>query len=348
MKVCVLTAYSSGEKNPNNFQASWVRESAALDPFKVHQLTDDPDKADIVLFVENHPENDPLFFRVAHHPSWRKGCSFLYHDNDYAYPFLPGLYPSLLRSHQRASRCVGASYVGRIERNDDVRYEPLSNNAPLLFSFMGSVNCGVRARICALKNDGAFIRNTTGENLWSLSHTKRARYTAAYGEALRNSRFVLCPRGLGPSTYRLFETMEAGRVPVILADQWVEPSGPNWAEFSIRISEKDVERVPQILAERRDEALAMSLAARAAWETWFSKPVTFHWLTEACRSVMEGRTKTNVVSEALYSASLAGTNPRLLLRFLKRTIRHRLKPDSKKRPFEKSFEQVDQARPPVI
>jgi len=64
----------------------------------------------------------------------------------------------------------------------------------------------------------------------------RDLFTKEYAKAILNSQFVLCPAGWGPATYRLFETMEMGRVPVTLSDEWVPPPGPRWDEFSIALA----------------------------------------------------------------------------------------------------------------
>ena len=57
--------------------------------------------------------------------------------------------------------------------------------------------------------------------------------------------------------------MQLGRVPVILADDWVPSEGPPWQDFSIRVSE-----LPEILEPLRRDAAEMGRAARAAWEQW--------------------------------------------------------------------------------
>jgi hypothetical protein len=107
-------------------------------------------------------------------------------------------------------------------------------------------------------------------------------FTTKYAEAIQDSQFVLCPAGIGPATYRLFETMEMGRVPVVLSDDWVAPPGPPWKEFSIRIPERHANEVATILKEFSDRHEDMGLQARLAWERWFAKPVCFHRLVELC------------------------------------------------------------------
>ncbi|MDQ2919268.1 MAG: glycosyltransferase family 47 protein, partial [Verrucomicrobiota bacterium] len=101
--------------------------------------------------------------------------------------------------------------------------------------------------------------------------------------------FVLCPRGVGASTIRLFETMRMGRVPVILSDEWVPPVGPLWEKFSVRVAEKDFAQVPRLLEEREHMAVPMGQLARREWEEWFSPEVAFHRVVDYCLAIKEGR-----------------------------------------------------------
>ena len=84
---------------------------------------------------------------------------------------------------------------------------------------------------------------------------------------------------------RLFETMRAGRPPVILADDWVPPDGPAWERFSVRVREEDYRSIPARREALEPEAAAMGRQARQAWEEWFSPAVIFHRVTEDCLSI---------------------------------------------------------------
>ncbi|SDW04535.1 Exostosin family protein [Thiocapsa roseopersicina] len=86
---------------------------------------------------------------------------------------------------------------------------------------------------------------------------------------------MLCPRGFGSSSFRLFEAMKTGRAPVILADDWIPPVGPEWDRFAIIVPESDVTSLPQLLEAREAESVNMGELARDAWETWFGKSVVF-------------------------------------------------------------------------
>ena len=104
-----------------------------------------------------------------------------------------------------------------------------------------------------------------------------------------DSIFVLCPRGKAPSSFRIFEAMKAGRVPVIIADEWVPPTGPSWPEFSLRIPEAHLQNVPQILERLADRGPEMGLRASEAWERWFSREQAFQTVVTLCLQILDAR-----------------------------------------------------------
>jgi len=124
------------------------------------------------------------------------------------------------------------------------------------------------------------------DGIYSHQNPDRVRH---YVDVMAKSKFVLCPRGVGTSSWRLFEAMKMGRAPVIISDQWVPPSGPDWSTFSIRVCERDVARIPQILEERAEHAAAMGLAARSQWEQWFSEATCFHSIAGWCGEISASR-----------------------------------------------------------
>ena len=111
----------------------------------------------------------------------------------------------------------------------------------------------------------------------------------SYLSLLMRSKFILCPRGIGTSSWRLFETMKAGRVPVIISDQWVPPEGPSWLECSIRVPESEVMLIPEMLERREVDASKLALAARKVWDDWFSSEAVFHRIVEWCLAIQANR-----------------------------------------------------------
>jgi len=278
MRAYLLSAF-------HNFALLWLRESAQEDPFGLHCLVDSPEQADIILFVENHVGDDQYRLGVRHHPLYRRfpeKC-FLYHDADNAVALLRGIYPSIRKRDYLIDRCRSAGYIARIASNESIFYNPTIRTRKWLYSFLGEANSAVRVALFAGAHPEGLVRDTTGKRMWQMGPgPTRDQFTTEYAKAISDSQFVLCPAGVGPSTYRLFETMEMGRVPVILSDEWVPPPGPKWDDFSIRVPEQLVGQVSSILKTFSDHHEEMGRQARLAWEQWFAKPVCFHRLIELC------------------------------------------------------------------
>ena len=104
--------------------------------------------------------------------------------------------------------------------------------------------------------------------------TNKNQFVDSFRDVTRRSRFVICPRGVSPSSIRLFEAMEAGSVPVIISDDLELPLGPRWEEFSLRVREQDIDDIPRLIERRQDQASEMGAAARRTWETYFSPQAT--------------------------------------------------------------------------
>jgi hypothetical protein len=68
------------------------------------------------------------------------------------------------------------------------------------------------------------------------------------------SVFSLCPAGWGRWTFRLFEALLAGSIPVILSDYYLKPFSERvpWDRFTLTIPEADLFRIDQVLANVSD------------------------------------------------------------------------------------------------
>lgn len=334
MLIYILTAYPPPPVDPDNFCHLWLRESAAVDPFQKHRLTDDPAEADLILFAESHYAEDPYSLQVLLHPLYRRypGKCFLYHDSDFALPLMRGVYPSILRRDYQPDRCRAGAYIARIIRNSAIRHEPGTAGGKWLYTFFGENNSPVRAKLLAREHPRGMVRDTTGHRLWEVEPgAKLEAFTGAYAQAILDSRFVLCPAGIGPSSYRLFETMEMGRVPVILSDEWVAPQGPRWSDFSLHLPESCLPDLESILAGHVPGQPGMARLAREEWLRWFDKPVCFHHLVESCLTL-----KNNPAGPFSFSRACAGlarqAHRRNFLRFLARGARKPLLSLSGTRP----------------
>lgn len=270
-----------------------LQKCAELDRFRVHTLTSDAAAADFIIFAEFYGAGW-YFERVRQHAlvrNYREKC-FLFCANPFVIPFLPGVYTGVERRWASARTRPGF-YLGRT-RNEFTTFSPPAADLPYLFSFMGSVrNAPVRQKLATLRHPRSFFQNTTEDFDRILDRKmgerERLDYDRRYAEVVKASKFVLCPRGLSASSIRLFETMQMGRVPVILSDDWVAPVGPRWEKFAIRIREGDYAEIPRLLEQRESEAVEMGERARQEWEECFSDEVLFHRLVELCLDIQAKR-----------------------------------------------------------
>lgn len=283
------------EENPrDNFfdRGAYIRlkESAGMGKSR-HTLVDDPAEADIILFAELHIA---FAFEVRNHPTYkayREKC-FAYAFDDLLIPFLPGVYASIEKSWYSPRRVRSGFYLSILE-NPYTDFDPKAVERDLLYSFVGSVNTSpTRAVLATLQHPRSVFIDTSKESLPILqggTAEQRDAFWKKYADIARRSKFVLCPRGWGASSVRLFEMMRMGRAPVILADEWVPPEGPRWEQCSIRIPESEARNVPKILEEREDEAMALGLKARQEWERWFAPDAVFNTVIDWCLEIKQAR-----------------------------------------------------------
>jgi hypothetical protein len=268
-------------------------ESAQIDTFKKHVLTNDPSLADAILFAELFGAG-PYFQAVRKHPfvqRFREKC-FLFCSNDFIIPFLPGVYASIEKSW--LSRRTRSGFYLAVSENEFLNFDRPRDDLTYLYSFLGTVDTApVRLNLATLSHGRSFFQDTSGEDrevqTGKLDFAGLQRYWRRYAEVFKQSKFILCPRGLGASSVRLFDAMRMSRVPVVLSDQWVEPEGPCWNKFSLRIREADYAQIPTLLERYESKAVQMGMLARAQWEEWFSEPVCFHRVVEWCLQIKRDR-----------------------------------------------------------
>ncbi len=99
-------------------------------------------------------------------------------------------------------------------------------------------------------------------------------------ESLSKSKMVLSARGGGLSSYRFFEAMSAGRVPILLADDWELPCKDliDWDKCMIQIPEAEAKRAGPFLADylsktTNHELCMMGQYAYAAWRSYLAPDV---------------------------------------------------------------------------
>lgn len=254
--------------------------SALSSTGKVASLADHPRDADCIVFVE---AMRPYQSDITWSPMYRayKSKSVVLDFLDSPRPSVPGIYVGLASSNKLSRLYRGGFYL-RVADNVSLDIDQEKHaSCDTLFSFIGKVNNHktVRSAIMRLQHPRSILidRNTGQRDA-----------DADYVQTIHRSKFVLAPRGFGPSSWRLFETMRAGRVPVIISDDWVPPNGLDWKSFAVRVAERDVSAVPQRLEHLESRAGEMGRLARQAYLDNFSSATAFDWVaTQALQIVAE-------------------------------------------------------------
>jgi hypothetical protein len=271
-------------------QARHLRWLASLDPQCAHSLTDDEQAADAILLTDavGGPRLvDALLHDRSIQAHWPK--VFIHSEEARPFRLVPGLYTSLPRraGDEDFARAIGYPCWTPNAMNlciDQSAERPPERDPDLLYSFVGRRSHRVRDRL--------FAESHRAETTHVADSTSTYRHFAGdattpgdaqrrYVDIALRSRFALCPRGWATSTLRLYEMMALGVAPVVLADRWVAPRGPDWARCAVFIPERQVADIPRILEERQDEWRTLGAAAFEAFREYFAPRRQFRTLSSA-------------------------------------------------------------------
>ena len=86
-------------------------------------------------------------------------------------------------------------------------------------------------------------------NLSSMSSEIGEDNIKLFENLMKRSHFSLCPRGYGPTSFRLYESIKMGVVPVYISDNFFLPFQDviDWKKFSILLKDKHIKKLPKIL-----------------------------------------------------------------------------------------------------
>jgi len=257
------------------------------------------EEADIILFVEDGQFDDYLYKQLQIHTLVKRFPEkvFMYNEVDKPWCVMPGLYCNMPQRFFQRNRQIAFPMLTVPNELVAQIYDPDDHTErKWLYSFLGAASHRCRKGVLALGDRTPAIQDTSGFNVWDCSPEDRVEAERRYANIMAESLYVLCPRGIGTSSYRLFETMQAGRAPVIISDQWVEPQHVDW-DFALRIRESDVAEIPEWLQSRASEARDRGEAARAAWEEAYGPAVIFDTIAE---SVVKLRESLGESSESMF------------------------------------------------
>lgn len=132
------------------------------------------------------------------------------------------------------------------------------------------------------------------KNKWNKKAAFRSRYE--FVQNIIDSDYVLCTRGSGNFSYRLYEILSLGRIPIFIDTDCVLPynSYIDWKKFVVWVDQKEIGRVAERVADFHTslspvDFQKLQLACRKLWEEWLSPQGFFanfhkHFTDSVCSS----------------------------------------------------------------
>jgi hypothetical protein len=261
----------------------------------------DPATADMVIFGTDevsYVENSDLY----------RACrtkSVCITETDTPTFRLPGLYAANNRSRLTQSRCRSMSYFisERDRGNPEIRrLIGQTFDKRYLYSFMGGSNSWARKRLFyhLVSTADTVIEATDTYNHWAdddQERVARSNQQRRYANIMAASRFALCPRGCGLSSYRLFESMSLGIAPVIIADDWRPIAGIDW-DFALFVRERHIAQIDSIVRSHAEEWVERGSLAAQTYRDHFAAETIAATLHRDLRAVLD---QMDPVREAVMS-----------------------------------------------
>ncbi len=290
MRVVLISLSKTGRQD-----GPALRDLHARSQPRLHELVEKPEDADRVIFTDL--ETVDHYRSLREHPLLKQraeDCFTVYHWHE-PYGLLPGLYTETPRLRGTSRRYRAGLYWPPHHTNPLVSTQlPLpATERSWLFSFLGRDSHPVRKTILQLPREWqgkrALIEDTGAYDHWKTTGGEREHALKRYVESAREAYFGICPRGLRKPSIRLFEMMQLGVCPVVLADGYVYPEGPRWEEFCIQVRERAAGRLWEVLADRESEAVEKGRLAREAWLQWFAEERQFNYVIDRLTAIRTRR-----------------------------------------------------------
>lgn len=257
----------------------------------------DPDKADVFLFLSHGLEESGILSIKDHvlikkHPS---KC-FFWCDDDHPLAILPGLYASLPSVFFNTNFHRTIFYLSRSNNLIGKLKEEYKKKPPLyLASFQGGISSNLRKKLLGLKFKTDRIFTRAVQQLWATflfgaGFDDQESVVNEYARLIFESKFVICPKGNGVSSYRVFETLEAGRVPVIISDKFVPPIVQQASEYMLFLKEADINKLEDFLIAREPEFGQLALNAATVFDKNFADHSKLHYIGEMLEEIKQHST----------------------------------------------------------
>jgi hypothetical protein len=160
----------------------------------------------------------------------------------------------------------------------------LEQKTSIFASFVGSITHSARANMMISLQDKTGYRLATRRWTDSVPQSDQD----AFMDITSKSAFCLCPRGYGKSSFRLYEAMQLGAIPVYIYDTpWLPFTDElKWNEFSVLVHIDHIFDLDNILKEYGSNPahmLNMKNRMREVWESHFSMEGLFNQIKKRAK-----------------------------------------------------------------
>lgn len=290
-RMILLFAQNDGSAIAQDDENPWMRiynQSRS----RSHVITSNPVEADSIVFVQSHHARSHVwndFQNCSLYNDYRNKC-IVYNDRDVPYPIYPGLYTSIRTRLYDAKYYLSVPYV-KVFTEPDCNHTPQSSRR-YLYSFMGTVRNKVRRNLVRNKHcNDAYVIATDNLRPYDVyqnpDHWRVVRNAQdEMISVMSDSIYTLCPAGVSPNSYRIYEAMSVGSIPVIIADDLVLPVGIDWSKCSIRIREHDIASIESVLRSfTPDEVKEFQCNVREIYEKYLSIDVKFDYFVSCIETI---------------------------------------------------------------
>ena len=289
MKNLAFVQSYSVAKWEKEFLARVKNELSQPSPDASFQIVDQVERADLVLYSDTVSRKSTRKTLSACRDLLERvkatgGAIFALNFEDRPLGILPGIYSSLRPNNFDSTLHLSWPHLeapnNEVETcNVETASAKRSGQEPFLFTFAGSCSHRLRRKIFSLYGSGAGSGGrwkVVEVDRW-YNHTEDER--KQYVQDILNSRFALCPRGIAAYSHRIFESILLERVPVIIGDDWVPFSVPDQGYY-IRIAEKDIGQIAQILETELENYDDYLTNLRKLSLNWFGKRLRYRNVVE--------------------------------------------------------------------
>jgi hypothetical protein len=217
-------------------------------------FTDEPSSADRIVFIDLHQAHHlNVKQTIRTHPLYPDNRSkiLVWNETDRPLFTVRGLYVNVPQTLEQESTVTPIPYLF-VPADSLFHGTNFSMNGRFMkCTYRGSNTHKCRRQLSTINQPGYSIIDSTSSN---------SVHKSDYLTELDHSVHALCPRGHGLTSFRLYEAMARGCLPVTIADGWVPPKGIAWDRFCTFVNQSDINTIPNFLSYSDSE-----LSSRQEW-----------------------------------------------------------------------------------